>query len=169
MIYSFAPIVNDQSRILILGSMPSSRSLECLQYYGNPQNYFWTMLFSLFDEPFTDDYRLKQQLILRHHLALWDVLSCCERKGSLDGNITQEVPNDFRLFFATYPAIQTILFNGGKACQSFRKHFPDLYQSKACLQMPSTSPAYTMKREIKRIQWQKLLLLLAQIEPTEER
>ena len=169
MIYSFAPIVNDLSRIVILGAMPSSRSLECQQYYGNPQNYFWPMLFSLFDEPFVDDYLLKEQLILRHHLALWDVLKCCEREGSLDSSITHEAPNDFRLFFETYPAIQTLVFNGSKACQSFKKYFPDLYQNKTCLQMPSTSPAHTMKREAKRACWQKLLLLLAQIESTVER
>lgn len=160
MIYSFPPIVDEHSRLLILGSMPSVQSLAQHQYYGNRQNYFWPMLFELFAEPYSDDYTLKQQLILRHHLALWDVLAGCEREGSLDSRITNEIANDFSAFFAQYPAIDCIFFNGGKAAQSFKKHFPELYRQKKCCQMPSTSPAHTMKREEKRQHWQMLLEVL---------
>ena len=160
MIYSFPPIVNEQSRILILGSMPSVRSLEQQQYYGNRQNYFWPMLFELFAEPFSEDYTLKQQLILRHHLALWDVLACCEREGSLDSQITNEFPHDFAAFFKRYPEIQTLFFNGGKSAQSFKKHFPEFFRTKCCYQMPSTSPAHTMRRDEKLKHWQILRTVL---------
>ena len=160
MIYSFLPIVDEHSRLLILGSMPSVQSLARNEYYGNRQNYFWPMLFEVLGEPYSEDYTLKQQLILRHHLALWDVLAGCEREGSLDSKITKEVPNDFAAFFAQYPAVEYIFFNGGKAAQSFKKHFPELYRQKKCYQMPSTSPAHTMKREEKRRHWQMMLMML---------
>lgn len=160
MIYSFAPIASKNSRILILGSMPSVRSLEMGQYYAHQQNAFWPILFELFDLPYSDDYEKKRQLILNHHLALWDVLASCERQGSLDSNITDEKANDFVNFFEEYDQIQYILFNGGKAEASFKKHFPQFYQSKKHYKMPSTSPAHTMKRQTKAEKWQLLLELL---------
>lgn len=159
MIYGFPPIVDDQCRVLVLGSMPSVVSLERQQYYGHKQNYFWPMLFSLLEEPYSDDYSKKKDLLLRHHIALWDVLASCEREGSLDSNITDEVPNPIGQLLTDYPSIRYILFNGGKAYQSFKKYFPDLLEQIAWQQMPSTSPAHTMKREEKRNRWQMILPL----------
>lgn len=159
MIYGFPPIVDEQCRVLVLGSMPSVVSLERQQYYGHKQNYFWPMLFSLLEEPYSDDYSKKKDLLLRHHIALWDVLASCEREGSLDSNITDEVPNPIGQLLTDYPSIRYILFNGGKAYQSFKKYFPDLLEQIAWQQMPSTSPAHTMKREEKRNRWQMILPL----------
>lgn len=159
MIYCFPPIVDEQCRVLVLGSMPSVVSLERQQYYGHKQNYFWPMLFSLLEEPYSDDYSKKKDLLLRHHIALWDVLASCEREGSLDSNITDEVPNPIGQLLTDYPSIRYILFNGGKAYQSFKKYFPDLLGQIAWQQMPSTSPAHTMKREEKRNRWQMILSL----------
>ncbi len=164
MIYSFAPIIDKDSRILILGSMPSIRSLELGQYYGHGQNYFWPMLFELFGETYSNDYEQKKRLILSHRLALWDVLGSCEREGSLDSNITNEIANDFDVFFKEYPLIKAILFNGTKAEQSFKKYFPQLFQTMTHYKMPSTSPAHTMKRQDKLTQWRLLEQLLAELE-----
>lgn len=159
MIYSFPPIVDETCRGLVLGSMPSVVSLERQQYYGHKQNYFWPMQFTLWQEPYRDDYEVKKQLLLRHHIALWDVLASCEREGSLDSHITQEQPNPVDALLEQYPSIQTILFNGGKAFQSFKRYFPHLLQQFDWQQMPSTSPAHTMKREEKLARWQILLSL----------
>ncbi|MGM9525797.1 MAG: DNA-deoxyinosine glycosylase [Peptococcaceae bacterium] len=159
MIHSFSPVIDGQCRVLVLGSMPSVVSLERQQYYGHKQNYFWPMLFSLLEEPYSDDYSKKKDLLLRHHIALWDVLASCEREGSLDSNITDEVPNPIGQLLTDYPSIRYILFNGGKAYQSFKKYFPDLLEQIAWQQMPSTSPAHTMKREEKRNRWQMILPL----------
>lgn len=159
MIHSFAPVVDDQCRVLVLGSMPSVVSLERQQYYGHKQNFFWPMLFQLFGEPYSDDYAVKQQLLLRHHIALWDVLASCEREGSLDSQITNEAANDIRGLLQQYPQIQHLLFNGGKAYQSMKRNFPDLLQQMAYTRMPSTSPAYTMKREEKLEKWRIILSL----------
>lgn len=63
MIHSFAPIIDENCQVLVLGSMPSVVSLERQQYYGHKQNFFWPMMFQLFDEPYSDDYTVKQQLL----------------------------------------------------------------------------------------------------------
>ncbi len=157
MIYSFPPVIDHGCRVLVLGSMPSVVSLERGQYYGHKQNYFWPMMYDIFDEPYSDDFEEKKAMLLRHSIALWDVLASCEREGSLDSRITDETPNDIRALLAAYPSIQYILFNGGKAQQSFQKHFPDLLAQYSWKQMPSTSPAHTMKRDEKRKKWKEAL------------
>jgi len=156
-ISSFPPIVGKACKVLILGSMPSVTSLEKHQYYGHKQNDFWPMMFDYFGEPYCDDYKIKKELLMTHGIALWDVLSSCEREGSLDSNITDELPNDIPWLIEQNPSISHILLNGGKAYQSFKKFFPDLLNEKRCIKMPSTSPAYTIKKEEKRKEWRKIL------------
>lgn len=90
---SFAPIADEQSRILILGSMPGIKSLEQQEYYAHPQNRFWRLLALLLNEDVPQSYAVKQALLHKHHLALWDTLGYCERDGSLDSNIKNEAPN----------------------------------------------------------------------------
>lgn len=159
MIHGFPPIIDEKCRVLVLGSMPSVVSLERQQYYGHKQNFFWPMMFQIFDQAYSDDYAVKQQLLLHHHVALWDVLASCEREGSLDSNITNEVPNEISGLLIKYPSIRYLLFNGGKAFQSFKRNFPALLQQLEYYQMPSTSPAHTMKREQKLQKWQIILTL----------
>ncbi len=159
MIYCFPPVADESCRVLVLGSMPSVVSLKRQQYYGHRQNFFWPMMFQLFDEPYSDDYAVKKQLLLRHHVALWDVLASCQREGSLDSKITAEVPNEIPAFLAEHRAIQYLLFNGGKAFQSFQRNFPELLAQMEYYRMPSTSPAHTMKREQKLQKWQLILSL----------
>lgn len=48
---SFAPVYNEHSRALILGTWPSPKSREMSFYYGHPQNRFWPMLAALTGEP----------------------------------------------------------------------------------------------------------------------
>lgn len=90
---SFAPIADEQSRILILGSMPGIKSLEQQEYYAHPQNRFWRLLALLLNEDVPQNYAVKQALLHKHHLALWDTLGYCERDGSLDSSIKNEAPN----------------------------------------------------------------------------
>lgn len=156
-IHSFPPIAAEGCKVLILGSMPSVTSLERHQYYGHKQNDFWPMMFAFFEQPYTDAYSAKQELLIKHGIALWDVLSSCEREGSLDSNIMNEIPNDINGLLVQYPTIEYIIFNGGKAYQSFKKYFPELLVQKQWIKMPSTSPAYTLKREEKRKKWRKIL------------
>jgi len=139
-IYSFPSISNQESKVLILGTMPGIASLKLNQYYGHPRNAFWKLLFTLFNEPFSTDYEIRKKLVLNHNIALWDVLQTCVREGSLDSAIEQEIPNDFTDFLDDHPKIEKIFFNGQKAAKYFKKYVrvPSKYQ---LITLPSTSPA----------------------------
>ena len=125
---SFAPIADEQSRILILGSMPGIKSLEQQEYYAHPQNRFWRLLALLLQEDVPQDYSAKQALLHKHHLALWDTLGYCEREGSLDSNIKNEAPNAVVELVSKLPHLQAVVCNGGKAAAAFKKYF-----AKKCL------------------------------------
>ena len=147
--------------MLILGSMPGVRSLELKQYYGHPQNRFWPLMAALLDyESAPEAYEEKLRMLTDHGIALWDVLGVCRRQGSLDSAITAEEVNPFPAFFARYPGIRKVCFNGGKARQAYRKHCGrlDLPASLAYAALPSTSPANARWRfDMLREAWAKEL------------
>lgn len=141
----FPPSIDSDCQILVLGSMPSVKSLSAQQYYAHPQNRFWPLMALLLtgkaEAPAAYDARLC--LLLSHHIALWDAIASCERAGSLDTAIHAERGNDFTVLLAAYPAIRTICFNGAKSYQCFRRYNQQLL-SRTDLTfhpLPSTSPA----------------------------
>ncbi|UTW64748.1 DNA-deoxyinosine glycosylase [bacterium SCSIO 12741] len=145
-----------QPRVLILGTMPSVKSLEDYFYYAHPRNAFWPILFDLFAQTPSSDKKKRTQLIENHHLALWDVLHGCQRKGSLDQAIQQEVPNDIKGLLKKHPSIQTIAFNGQPAFKFYKRHLgpPTIPH----LILPSTSPAHASKTKLqKQEEWAALL------------
>ncbi|MCI9844878.1 DNA-deoxyinosine glycosylase [Flavobacterium pectinovorum] len=139
--FSFAPIASNDATVLILGTMPGTKSLETQQYYGHAQNNFWRFMFEILNEDFTQDYENKKTLLIKNKIALWDVLQFCERIGSLDSAIKNEVPNDFEQFLRQHPNIKTILFNGQKAAAFFKKHVSVKDNKYQFILLPSTSPA----------------------------
>ena len=151
-IYSFAPIADSFSKVLILGSIPGKESLRMCVYYAHPQNAFWKIIFDLHNIPFSKDYEVKKNLLLQNNIALWDVLRNCERQSSLDTDIKMEVPNDLRLFLSLHPGISNIFFNGKAAARYFSKYFSDIRLPN--LVLPSTSPAHAIKWEQKMAIWQ---------------
>lgn len=151
--YSFPPISNPNARILILGTMPSAQSLALGQYYGNPRNAFWKLVFTIFNRPFSSDYKQRKRLLLENQVALWDVLEVCVREGSLDSAIEQEVVNDFNSFLKAHPNIKTIFFNGQKAAAYFKRHVK-VGEHYRLVTLPSTSPAHAGKSfEMKLKEW----------------
>ena len=92
----FPYIAFPDSRVLILGSMPSLRSLQQNQYYAHPQNRFWRVMFALAEEEYSADYEIKKQVLKKLKVALWDSIGLCEREGSMDADIKNETPNDIR-------------------------------------------------------------------------
>ena len=140
---SFKPSIDNNSKVLILGSMPGIKSLEEQQYYAHPQNRFWKVMASICNEPKLHefDYDLKLKTLLKNNIALWDTIKTCKREGSLDSDIKNETPNDIRKLLKLYPNIKTICLNGNKSYSSFKKYFPNLSERYNCLKMPSTSPA----------------------------
>ena len=95
---SFKPSIDNNSKILILGSMPGVKSLEEQQYYAHPQNRFWKVMASICNEPRLHefDYDLKLKTLLNNNIALWDTIKSCTREGSLDSDIQNETPNDIK-------------------------------------------------------------------------
>lgn len=142
---SFSPSINDKSKILILGSMPGVKSLEMVQYYAHPQNRFWKVIGELIGvKDFIKlDYNSRLKIMLENNLALWDVIAFCNRKGSLDSAIKDEVPNDISGLLINYPNIKTICLNGNKSYFAFKKYFPEIIKNSKykIYKMPSTSPA----------------------------
>ena len=157
--YSFSPISHPNARVLILGTMPSEQSLAANQYYGHPRNAFWKIIFRVWETPFSMDYEQRKNILLKNHIALWDVLEACVREGSLDSAIEEEVANDFDSFLKAHPNITHIYFNGQKAATFFKKHvaFIGTYQ---LVTLPSTSPAHAgMSFEKKLLEWEIVKLL----------
>lgn len=140
----FAPVARADARVLVLGSMPGRRSLEQGEYYAHPHNAFWKIMAALTGAPETAPYAQRLEFLQAAGIALWDVLSSCERPGSLDSDISAEAVNDFSLFFGGHPHIRQVFFNGAKAGQTFRRfvlgtqNLPELIYTR----LPSTSPAY---------------------------
>lgn len=153
MINSFPALVDSNTKILILGTIPGIASLTKQEYYGNPRNHFWRIMYTLFDTlPVSDSFEEKIQLLQKNKIGLWDVLENCERKGSLDIHIKNHKENDFEMLFKLYPAIHTIVFNGKESHKYFIKKFGKI-EGITYYVMPSTSPANTMSFENKLKIW----------------
>ena len=164
-IESFDPIVDSQSVVLILGTMPSVASLNAKQYYGHPDNLFWDIIFRVCiqgwkcDEVVSTEYNVKQDLLLKNKIALWDVLKFCDRKGSLDRDILNQIHNDFINFFSKYPGIKNIFFNGKSAEKYFAnyKKEPIIYLNRTFTTLQSTSPSNTTNSFHILKQWRQIL------------
>ncbi len=150
-IRSFAPIANEVAAILILGSMPSQVSLSKKEYYGHKKNAFWPIILNIFNKELDYNkasYRQRENILLTHKIALWDVLQSCHRPGSLDAAITMSSikSNDFLSFFSQHKKIQTVFFNGAKAESIYMKTVLSQVKSQfsylSYVRLPSTSPAY---------------------------
>lgn len=145
-VHSFPPVIDPRSRLLILGSMPGVASLKAHQYYGNPRNHFWPIVYELFGGRAPDaGYEQRLEFALSHRLALWDAIAACEREGSLDASIQDAVPNDVPSLLRRYPQVAAIVCNGGKSHAELRKHYgatPEI-ASRTVVQLPSTSPIPT--------------------------
>lgn len=145
--HTLPPICDSGSRILILGSFPSVKSRAVQFYYGNPRNRFWTVLAQVLEEPVPDPIEGKKSFLLRHHIALWDVIASCEIHGSADSSIQNAMPNDLSPILSQCP-IRQIYTNGSAAARLYRK-FLLPQTGREAIQLPSTSPAnasYSIER-----------------------
>lgn len=144
MLKGFEPIIAHDPYVMILGSMPSVTSLDKQEYYGFKHNRFWKIMQSMFQMPI-QTYEEKKQIILTHHMILWDIIGECEREGSLDSAIRHEKINDIESLIQTYPTIRLVICNGKKSYDLYQKHFkmiqiPSIY-------LPSTSNANRTVKE----------------------
>lgn len=137
--HTIPPVFDADCRTLILGSFPSVKSRETAFFYGHPQNRFWKVLAAVFGEAVPQTVNEKTALLLRHHIALWDVAASCEIDGSSDASMRQVVPNDLSPILQT-ASIERIFTNGGTAHRLYQKLiFPET--DIPDIPLPSTSPA----------------------------
>ncbi len=134
-VHPLKPIYDKNSKILILGSFPSIISREKNFYYANKQNRFWQVLENVFMEEIDN----KEEFLLKHHIALWDVIHSCEIIGSSDSSIKNVKVNDIS-FLLTQTNINKIYVNGRKAYELYQKYLKDKINIEA-IYLPSTSPA----------------------------
>ena len=120
--HGFEPIFDERSRVLVLGSFPSVLSRENRFYYGNPRNRFWRVMADVLGEtePAADDIAAKRAMLLRHGVALWDVIESCEVRGSSDASIRDVVPADVARITRVAP-VRAVLCNGATAGRLYRR------------------------------------------------
>lgn len=165
---SFAPFIDSESQVLILGTAPGELSLKQNQYYANPKNQFWYILEKAYDGEVGQTYEAKLTFLQNDHVALWDVLETFERKGSLDSSLRQTKPNDFARFLQAYPSLRHIVFNGSKAQKLFRqlvqRNLGEAAQDVNYITLPSTSstPGKHVKTTDDKIEEWAVLKNLAQ-------
>lgn len=169
-IFCNPPIISKNSKILILGSMPSVMSIEKRQYYGNPNNRFFKIMFSLFGQEYLENYEDKLALLEKNGIALFDVIKSCEREGSTDAKIKNAEVNDIPALLNKYPNIKGIVLNGSLAKKLFEKNFSDI--NIPLLPLPSTSPI--PRKDIRSFsdlleRWKALLPFIKQAEDNDSK
>ena len=137
--HSFAPVFDENSRILILGSLPSVKSREEGFYYGHPRNRFWKVLAEITGEELPKGIEEKKALLWKHGIAIWDVIASCDIIGSSDSSIRNVEPVDIQRMMG-YCQIERIFANGRTAGKLYRKYLQPV-TGLAAVELPSTSPA----------------------------
>ena len=138
-IHPIAPVWDTQSRVLILGSFPSVRSREAMFFYGHPQNRFWKVLSAVLGCECPGTVAEKRAMLLRHHVALWDVIASCEISGSSDSSIKNAVPTDLSPILAG--ADIRAVFCNGRTAYTLYGRFQAKTTGRTAVCLPSTSPA----------------------------
>ncbi|MBN7773100.1 DNA-deoxyinosine glycosylase [Clostridium aminobutyricum] len=147
----FEPVYNKNSRILILGSLPSVKSRENGFYYGHPQNRFWRMLAGVYEAEIPQTVSQKKEFLYQCNIALWDVIESCEIKGSSDSSIREVVVADIHAVLGQAP-IERIFANGKTAQRLYNKYAKEK-TGREIIELPSTSPAnaaYSLEKLIQK-------------------
>ena len=137
-IFSFDPLLNKSCKILVVGSMPSPKSLEKAQYYENPRNHFWGLMGCVLGLDMPEDYAERCQILLERGIGLYDSIQSCIRPGALDSNIKNDTANDINhLVFES--SVRLLAFNGRKSYDVYYKNW-SLPKDTFELLLPSSSP-----------------------------
>ncbi|MBP3743167.1 MAG: DNA-deoxyinosine glycosylase [Treponema sp.] len=168
-IHQIPPVWDSESKVLILGTMPSPKSREAGFFYMHPQNRFWKVLPAVFGESLcypnnSPDREAaiseRRDFLLRHHIALWDVLASCEISGAADSSIKNAKPNDFGEILGQ-SKISRLFCTGKTAFSLWKKTCAEKYEERYHLTvecLPSTSPANAAWSLEKLIEAYKLIL-----------
>lgn len=150
----FDPVVDADTRLLLLGSLPGEKSLAHGQYYAHPQNKFWMLMGEVLGVDLTSlPYEARLAALLAHGVGLWDVVAQAHRMGSLDSNIRERDDNDLAALAASLPRLHTIAFNGGTAAKLGIKVLGEQARRYRIVSLPSSSPAHTLAYAQKLQAW----------------
>ncbi|WP_087723285.1 DNA-deoxyinosine glycosylase [Pandoraea sp. PE-S2T-3] len=151
---NFPPVVDANTRVLILGSLPGEVSLAHQQYYAHPQNRFWHLVGEVIGKPLpTLDYAARLDMVRSHGIGLWDVVAEARREGSLDSNIRLHAGSDLAGLIATLPSLRAVAFNGGTAGRIGQRALAQGGVTIPVVLLPSSSPAYTIPYATKCDAW----------------
>lgn len=153
---AFPPIVRADARLLILGSMPGARSLAEARYYAHPRNQFWGLLGAVLGTELaglSDEARAAA--LVAHRVTLWDVVAAARREGSLDAALREVAVRDLCGFVADLPGLRAVAFNGATAARLGRRALGAT--ALALIDLPSSSPAFTLPFEAKLARWRALV------------
>jgi TDG/mug DNA glycosylase family protein len=148
------PAILPAARVLLLGSFPGEESLRQSQYYAHPRNQFWRLLGDVLAEPLAElPYTKRLRRLARYRIGVWDIITGCEREGSLDGDIRNASFAQFHWLAGHAPHLRLIAMNGKKAGTAQRRIEALGYRT---LVLPSSSPAYTLSYDEKLAAWRAL-------------
>ena len=152
----FDPVVDADTRLLILGSLPGDASLKAARYYAHPRNAFWRLLGVVLGEDLEAlAYEVRLERLKARRIGLWDVIASAERSGSLDAAIRSPEAADLRGLVATLPDLRAVAFNGGLAARLGRRILAD-QADLMLLDLPSSSPAHARPLAEKAARWAAL-------------
>lgn len=133
------PVIQHDSRLVVLGSFPGVASLQAGQYYGHPRNHFWAILAAIWGvDLVTSPYPQRLAALRDHRVGLWDVYASCRREGSLDAAIESPQLNDLASLCRRAPELRAIAHNGGESARAMRS---TRELGVAVHRLPSSSPA----------------------------
>lgn len=151
---SFPPVVDERTRLLILGSLPGEQSLAAGCYYANPRNQFWLLVGGAIGIDLAAlDYDARLAALRDHGIGLWDAVAEATRPGSLDTRIRDHAPNDLAALADRLPLLRAVAFNGGKSAAIGMKLLIDHAPRIALIPLPSSSPAHTRPLADKLAAW----------------
>jgi len=152
---AFGPIVDIDTRVLILGSLPGEASLAAARYYAHPQNAFWRLTGAVIGLDLQAmDYEDRIVALRQARIGLWDVIASAERSGSLDAAIRGPEAADLRGLLTGLPNLRAVAFNGGLAARLGGRILADV--PLALIPLPSSSPAHARPFEQKLAAWRNL-------------
>jgi hypoxanthine-DNA glycosylase len=154
--HSFGAVTDAKTRVLVLGSLPGAMSLARAQYYAHPQNHFWRLIGAVIERELMPlPYEKRLETLLDAGVGLWDTVGSATRRGSLDADIRLHKANDLAAHAAALPDLRAIGFNGAKSASIGRKQLRERAEL-TLIDLPSSSPAYTLAFESKLEAWMSL-------------
>jgi hypoxanthine-DNA glycosylase len=160
--HCFPPVTRPDTRLLLLGSLPGAVSLAERRYYAHPRNQFWRLVGAVIGRPLVPlDYEARLETLLDAGVGLWDTVAAATRQGSLDADIRLHAASDLAALTATLPDLRAVAFNGGTSARIGRARLAGA-TGLDLVDLPSSSPAYTLPFERKLEAWSGLRAYLRQ-------